>query len=189
VADFTTIHAGSNSTAVFERIYRDHSEGVFGVARHLCGTSMAADVTQEVFLRFWRYPGRFNPHQGTLHSLLLTMSHNISVDTIRSENARRSRELRTHVTDTIHPDGDAGLIEEEGNEQLRLALTRLPTEQRDAIVTAFFGHCTYQEAANVLNLPEGTVKSRIRLGIMRLREELTELPEAIDAQQRATAAL
>lgn len=173
VADGNAIGPPTLSRSEFEQIYRDHSQGVYGVSRQLCGSSVAADVAQEVFLRFWQHPDRYDPAKGTLHSLLLTMSHNISVDRIRSEKARQARERRARVADITYAEDDAALVLDERTELLRGALSRLVASERDAIVTAYFGNCTYQEAAIVLNVPEGTLKARIRHGMKQLREEMT----------------
>jgi RNA polymerase sigma-70 factor (ECF subfamily) len=155
----------------FRALYDEHGPGVFRLAAALCGPRLAADVAQEVFLQFWRHPERFDPAKGTLRSLLLTMAHHRSVDLIRTEHARRMREQRSVVGD---PTDIAVESARDGERFVRLSeeLSKLPRGQREAIVTTFFGHCSYREAAVVLGQPEGTIKSRIRAGLTQLRISL-----------------
>jgi RNA polymerase sigma-70 factor, ECF subfamily len=163
--------AGVGDETAFRAVYDEYGPGVFRLASALCGPRLAADVTQEVFLQLWRNPQRFDPTRGTLRSLLLTMAHHKSVDLIRTEHARRLREQRSVVGDATEFDVESVLG---GERFVRLSeeLSKLPRGQREAIVTTFYGHCSYQEAAVVLGHPEGTIKSRIRAGLTQLRISL-----------------
>jgi RNA polymerase sigma factor (sigma-70 family) len=157
---------------VFKDLYDEHGPGVFRMALRLCGPKLAADVTQEVFLQFWRFPERFDPTRGTLRSLLLTMAHHKSVDLVRTESARRLREQQSTTAEST--DGAIeSVLESARFTRLAEELAKLPEEQREAIVTTFYGDCSYREAAVVLGDPEGTVKSRIRAGLAQLRISLT----------------
>ena len=82
------LFGGNQAETVFKDVYDEHGPGVFRMASKICGPRLAADVTQEVFLQFWRCPERFDLTRGTLRSLLLTMAHHRSVDLVRAENAR-----------------------------------------------------------------------------------------------------
>jgi RNA polymerase sigma-70 factor (ECF subfamily) len=157
--------------------YRRHGGAVYGLARRvLHSASEAEDVTQEIFLRLWNQPERFDATRGTLRGFLLTQSHARSVDLIRSLNAQRRREendaSRTARAgyDIQHEAWDLMLSEE-----VKRALAELPFEEREAIELAYFEGHTYVKVAEILNEPEGTVKSRIRNGMRRMRGTLVEL--------------
>ncbi len=154
--------------------YRRHAGAVFGLAKRLLGAAAPAEeVVQEVFLRLWNLPDRFDPGRGSLRSYLLAQTHGRSVDLLRSESSRRRREERDAVT-TPAVDHDLGreLWDLALAEQVRTALQRLQPGEREAIELAYFGGRTYREVAAMLGEAEGTVKSRIRAGLKRLRAEL-----------------
>jgi RNA polymerase sigma-70 factor, ECF subfamily len=156
--------------------YRRHAGAVFGLAsRVVADRTLAEEVVQEVFLRLWDSPDRFDPSRGSLRSYLLAQCHGRSVDLIRSEHSRRAREEREHRQraeagyDIEHEVWDLTVAE-----QVRDAMGALPDDERRAIELAYFGGLTYREVANALDQPEGTVKSRIRSGLRRLRGGLAE---------------
>jgi RNA polymerase sigma-70 factor (ECF subfamily) len=174
-AQLVTMIARYNEVALAET-YRRHGGAVFGLARRvLNGASEAEDVTQEIFLRLWNQPERFDPTRGTLRSFLLTQSHARAVETVRSLSARRRREINdAHKTargayDMQHEAWDVVLAED-----VKRALSELPPEERRAIELAYFEGLTYVKVAELLNEPEGTVKSRIRNGMRRMRATLVE---------------
>jgi RNA polymerase sigma-70 factor (ECF subfamily) len=161
---------------LFAVAYSEHCGPVHGLARRVCGPSFADEVTQSVFLRLWAHPDAFDPARGSLRTFLLTMTHSAAVDLIRAETSHRARDDRAAKRDVVpRPDVDAALLHDETVERISLALDALPERERDAIVTAFYGQCSYREAAAVLGEAEGTNKSRIRAGLNQLREELAEL--------------
>jgi RNA polymerase sigma-70 factor (ECF subfamily) len=156
--------------------YRRHAGAVFGLARRLLqDTARAEEIVQEVFLRLWNEPNRFDPDRGTLRSFLLAHAHGRSVDLIRSDTSRRAREDREAAAAA-----DAGYdLEREVWDialagHVREALQRLAPGERVAIELAYFGGLTYKEVADQLGEPEGTIKSRIRSGLKRLRAELAD---------------
>ncbi len=157
-------------------VYKRHGGVALGLAKRLAGDrSLAEEIVQEVFLRIWNEPAKFDAARGTLRSYLLAQIHGRSVDLIRSESSRRNREEREARLDA----GDSYDLEREVwdlalAEQVRDALTGLPADERSAIELAYFGGHTYREVAVLLDAPEGTVKSRIRSGLGRLRLILTE---------------
>ena len=156
-------------------VYRRHAGAVFGLAKRLLADqAKAEEVVQEVFLRLWRQPERFDPVRGSLRSYLLAQTHGRAVDMIRSETSRRRREeTEARMTaeagyDIDHEVWDLGLAD-----QVRSSLECLYPSERKAVELAYFGGRTYREVAVELGEPEGTVKSRIRSGLMKLRAELT----------------
>jgi RNA polymerase sigma-70 factor, ECF subfamily len=156
-----------------QEAYRLHEGCVFVLARRLLiETSLAEEVTQEVFLRLWKDPARFDAERGTLRSFLLAEAHGRSVDLLRSETARRAREDRDGRRAVPPLDIDREVEQMELAERVRDAVAALPPAERAAIELAYFGGHTYVEVARLLNEPEGTIKSRIRAGLTRLREQM-----------------
>ena len=157
-----------------EELYERHGAALYGLARRvLVDADRAEEVVQEVFLRLWNEPERFEPARGALRSFLYRQVHSRSVERIRSEEARRRREER-HDREALPSDYD---VEAEAwqlirSELVKDALARLSEGEREAITLAYFGGRTYREVAEQLDLPEGTVKSRIRLGLNKLASEL-----------------
>lgn len=156
--------------------YRRHAGAVLGLARRvLVDHTLAEETVQEVFLRLWRQPENFDPGRGSLRTYLLTQAHGRAVDVVRTESSRRAREERDlrRTADTTS-DFDREIHDLLTGEQVRQALTLLSEGEREAIELAYFGGHTYRETATLLGVPEGTVKSRIRSGLRRLREPLTK---------------
>ena len=157
--------------------YRRHGGAVLGLARRvLADEALAEEVAQEVFLRLWREPGRFDAERGTLRAFLLVLAHRRSVDLVRSEQARRQREEReARLAPAADEDVEQKVWELRQADRLREALGGLPEGERRAIEMAYFGGRTYREVAAILEEPEGTIKSRIRAGLLRLRGALTDI--------------
>jgi RNA polymerase sigma-70 factor (ECF subfamily) len=166
---------GRSSQEALAEAYSRHSGAVHGLARRILrDETLAEEITQEVFLRLWNNAEKFEASRGSLRSFLLAHTHGRSVDLIRSESARRTREDK----DARLASFESQSVEEEVwdmalAEQIKTALATLIEGERKAIELAYFGGHTYREVAELLNEPEGTVKSRIRSGMKRLRAELT----------------
>ncbi|MFP5579727.1 MAG: RNA polymerase sigma factor [Acidimicrobiia bacterium] len=155
-------------------VYRRHAGAVFALARRLLADrTLAEEIVQEVFLRLWNDPDRFDPDRGSLRSYLLAQCHGRSVDLIRSESSRRRREEKELTLaaeagyDLEHEVWDMAVAE-----RVKATLQTLPEGEREAILLAYFGGHTYREVADLLGTPEGTVKSRIRSGLKKMRGEL-----------------
>lgn len=156
--------------------FREHRQAIIAVARGICGPQHAADVAQEVFLALWRRPTKYDPTRGPLRPFLLALTRNKAVDVLRRETARQAREHREHVaTPPATVAVEDALLRGDAATQVRVALNGLPAKERQAITTAFYGGYTYRQAAAMLGEPEGTIKSRIRCGLQRLRPTLEEL--------------
>ena len=174
-AQLVTAIARFSEVALAE-VYRRHGGAVFGLAKRVMGNATEAeDVTQEIFLRLWNQPDRFDPARGSLRSFLLAQAHGRAVDAIRSSNSRRRREARDAFDtarssyDMQHEVWDMAVAD-----QVSTAMGSLPVEERRAIELAYYDGCTYREVAQLLGQPEGTVKSRIRNGMRRMRAVLVD---------------
>jgi RNA polymerase sigma-70 factor (ECF subfamily) len=161
----------------FAALYERHSRGVYATAFKVLGRAgEAEDVTQEVFLRLWLHPDRFDPERGELGSYLRLMARSRALDLWRKEQAAgRARDRLELVasTDEAVPD-DLPAAEAERRETraaVRAALRKLPTEQREALVLAYWGGLTAAQVAERSKVPFGTARSRIRLGMGKLRKQ------------------
>jgi RNA polymerase sigma-70 factor, ECF subfamily len=156
--------------------YRRHAGAVFALSRRLLvDRTLAEEVVQEVFLRLWHQPDKFDPERGSLRSYLLAQSHGRAVDILRSEVSRRQREQRdARATAEGDYDIEHAVVDLAVADEVREAMSVLPAGERAAIELAYFGGHTYREVATLLDEPEGTVKSRIRSGLRRLRTVLLD---------------
>ncbi|HEX2192717.1 MAG TPA: sigma-70 family RNA polymerase sigma factor [Acidimicrobiales bacterium] len=156
--------------------YRRHAGAAFALARRLLADrELAEEVLQEVFLRLWNAPDRFDPERGSLRSYLLAQTHGRSVDLLRSETSRRRREEREARETAEHGvDIEREVVDLSVAEQVKQVVAELPADERRAIELAYFGGHTYRQVAALLEQPEGTVKSRIRSGLRRMRQGLVE---------------
>jgi RNA polymerase sigma-70 factor, ECF subfamily len=157
--------------------YRRHAGAVFGLARRvLSDPARAEEIVQEVFLRLWNEPDRFDPERGSLRSFLLAHAHGRAVDMVRSDTSRRDREQReARVAAEAGYDLEHEIWDLAVADRVREALDTLPDDERRAIQLAYFGGHTYREVASMLEAPEGTVKSRIRMGLKRMRAVLSDV--------------
>jgi RNA polymerase sigma-70 factor (ECF subfamily) len=155
-------------------VYRRYAGAVFGLARRLLGERAGAEeVVQEIYLRLWADPTRFDPARGSLRSYLLTDAHGRAVDRLRAERARSRREERdARRAGVVDHDIEREVVDVTTADHVRRSMATLSDSEREAIELAYFGGFTYREVARRLDQPEGTVKSRIRSGLKRLRSEL-----------------
>ncbi len=172
------VEVGSADQAAFAVLYDRVTPQVLGVTlRVLRDRALAEEVTQEVLVEVWRKADRFDPDRGTASGWITTLAHRRAVDRVRSEQASRDRDDRVSRRDEVRA-FDAVADEVQVNLdhwQVRRALATLTERQREAIELAYFGGHTYRDVARVLGIPEGTAKSRLRDGLLRLREALEGL--------------
>jgi RNA polymerase sigma-70 factor (ECF subfamily) len=156
--------------------FRRHAGAVYGLAQRVLGDRAAAEeVVQEVFLRLWNAPDRYDPERGSMRAFLLAQAHGRAVDQLRSDSSRRRREQRDAARSAAAGyDLEHEVMDLTVAEHLKEAVSALPEDERRAIELAYFGGHTYREVAVLLDQPEGTVKSRIRSGLMRLRAGLAD---------------
>jgi len=165
----------------FEALYDRYGDLVYSVSLRIVGdTYVAEDVTQDVFLRVWRRPDQFDLSRGKFVTWLLSVARNRSIDQRRSLSRRLRHEAlpATEEDEDVLPSEDArddpalATVLSEERAAVRAALAVLPPEQRLAIQLAYFGGMTQQEIANTLGQPLGTVKTRMRLGMQKMRNAL-----------------
>ena len=154
-----------------QMVYERYSPLVYGLARRVTSsTAHAEEITQEVFVYLWQNPDRFDAERGTLRAFLGALTHRRSVDEVRRNTRRTAREDRVGTDATtleIFDVGD-GIEQSQTAERVRAAVSSLPDQQREAVLLAYFGGCTFRQVAERLGIPEGTAKSRLRLGLSKL---------------------
>jgi RNA polymerase sigma-70 factor (ECF subfamily) len=152
--------------------YDQYAPAVMGVALGvLKDRDLAEDIVQQVYVRLWDRPQRFDPERGSLRSFLQMDAHGRSIDLIRSMRARDERDRADHArtASTATPGTEELAMDNVVSTHVHAALAELPEDQRTPIALAFFDGFSYRDVAERLGLPEGTVKSRIRAGMRRLR--------------------
>ncbi|MBO9532079.1 MAG: sigma-70 family RNA polymerase sigma factor [Solirubrobacteraceae bacterium] len=171
--------------ATFDRIYREHRRAVFLTAMRITkDPALAEDVTHDVFVRLWRRPARFDDARGELGPYLRLMARSRALDLWRERQAAGRAQDRLVVAAGIDPepqpdDPSMRAVAGERAATVREALHELPEPQREALVLAYWGGLTAEEIARRIGVPLGTVKSRIRLGLAKLRTSAGGLlPEA-----------
>ena len=159
----------------FSRLYDMLSPRVFGlILRVLVDRSQSEEVLQEVFLEIWQSAGRFAPNKGQGRSWILTIAHRRAVDRVRSAQASTDRDVRAGFRDIgVAYDGVAEEVELriEG-QRVSEALSTLPDPQREALTLAYYGGYSQSEIAALVGAPLGTIKTRMRDGLSRLRVEM-----------------
>jgi RNA polymerase sigma-70 factor, ECF subfamily len=157
--------------AAFASVYDALAATVYGVVRRvLRDPSQAEEVTQEVFVDMWRQASRFDPDRGSVRTWAVVIAHRRAVDRVRSEQSHRDRQNTVGaaaIDDPATPEDDA--IEVDEGRRAKAALQTLPAAQREALELAFYDGLTHVQIADRLGVALGTVKTRIRDGLIRLR--------------------
>jgi RNA polymerase sigma-70 factor (ECF subfamily) len=167
----------------FEVIFDRHAGAAFSLAYRMSGRrTLAEDIVQEAFLSIWRTGARYDRSRGSVRSWVLSAVHSRAVDSFRRESTKTRRD--------VHDDGladslpareltDAEFERRDDARQVRSALQELPDDQRQVIELAYFGGFSHTQIAELLKLPTGTVKGRMRLGLAKLRGTLAGMTEAV----------
>ncbi|NEB10347.1 sigma-70 family RNA polymerase sigma factor [Streptomyces coelicoflavus] len=177
--DVLLTRTAAGDEQAFAGVYDALAPQVMGLAfRVLRDQAQAEEVTQDVMVEVWRAADRFRPERGTARNWVLTLAHRRAVDRVRSVVAGRARELRTGARDRDRPfDSVAEEVEQrEEHRAVFRCLAQLAGHLRVPLVLAYYEGLTYAEVADALAAPAGTVKSRMRQGLRRLRECLEAGP-------------
>jgi RNA polymerase sigma-70 factor, ECF subfamily len=147
---------------------------VYATAAGVIGAGNALDVVQDVFVDLWRYPDRYDPGIASLRTYLTVLARNRAVDILRSELRRIARQQRHYrlIPATGQPLPGDDLVTADMTAAVRAAIERLPVPQRQVIQLAYFEGMTCREVASAVGIPEGTVKSRLRLALAKLETVL-----------------
>lgn len=159
----------------FAQLYDVTAPRVLGLIKRLLKDhSQSEEVTQEVFLEIWQTATRFDRTKGGAASWMLTMAHRRAVDRVRASQSSRDRDTKVGIRD-FETDYDSVTEQVEiriEHERVERALGRLTELQRQAVTLAYYGGYTHSEVSRMLHVPIGTVKTRLRDGMIRLRDEL-----------------
>ena len=159
----------------FSELYDLITPRMLGLVRHvLKDHAQSEEVVQEVLLEIWQTAPRFDPNKGKAVTWMLTMAHRRAIDRVRSAQSSRDRDTKIGIRDLGREyDSVAENVEIRiEHERVEKALTKLTELQRQAVELAYYGGCTHSEVSTMLGVPIGTVKTRLRDGMIRLREEL-----------------
>ncbi len=159
----------------FKLLYDEVAGAVLGLVRRVVrDPAQSEEVAQEVLVEVWRTASRFDPSLGSARAWIMTMSHRRAVDRVRSAQRGSAREERYHqATAAVAYDEVAERVEARlERERVRLGLQTLTEIQRQAVTLAYYGGYSYREVAELLGIPLGTVKTRLRDGLIRLRDYL-----------------
>jgi RNA polymerase sigma-70 factor (ECF subfamily) len=157
----------------FERLYDSFGARVFGLARRIVrDPSQAEEVSQEVFLEIWRRASRFDASKGSATSWILTLTHARSVDRVRSAQASTERDAKVaHASTERDVDTVVEAVESSFERTaVRRCLSTLTELQRESVTLAYYSGYTYREVAELLTVPLPTIKTRLRDGLIRLRD-------------------
>jgi RNA polymerase sigma-70 factor, ECF subfamily len=159
----------------FAELYDRTAPRVFGLVKRLLRDhAQSEEVTQEIFLEIWQTAARYDPNKGGSMAWMLTMTHRRAVDRVRASQASRNRDVRIGIRD--HAPAFDSVVENVEvrieSERVKEAMMRLTQLQRQAVQLAYFGGFSHSEVAAMLSVPIGTVKTRLRDGMIRLRDEL-----------------
>ncbi len=163
-------------TPAFEVIYERHAQAAFSLAYRIAGTrNLAEDVVQEAFLSIWRAGGRYDRARGSVRTWVLGIVHHRAIDALRRSAVHETRRatdegVAERVEAGVRTDVEAARHEEA--QTVRAAIGQLPPDQSRVIELAYFGGYTHPEIAELLGAPVGTIKGRMRLGLMKLRGAL-----------------
>ncbi|MGQ0837519.1 sigma-70 family RNA polymerase sigma factor [Actinokineospora sp.] len=157
----------------FEKLYGIVSAPVFGLVRRIVrDPAQSEEVTQEVMLELWRTAARYAPERGSAMTWVMTLAHRRAVDRVRSAQSATDREDKAFRRETTRPfDEVAELVNTRlEHEQVRRCLASLTDLQRESVELAYYRGLTYREVSELLDTPLGTIKTRLRDGLIRMRD-------------------
>jgi RNA polymerase sigma-70 factor (ECF subfamily) len=155
----------------FERVYDELSSAVFGLARRVVrDPARAEDVTQEVFLEVWRKASRFDSNLGKARTWVMTIAHRRAVDAVRRSESQKRQDHHAAPDEVSHDEPADAVIAEEDHSEVRTCMETLTDLQLESVRLAYYNGYTYNEVASLLGKPLPTIKTRMRDGLIRLRD-------------------
>ncbi|MBA2618129.1 MAG: sigma-70 family RNA polymerase sigma factor [Rubrobacter sp.] len=170
--DLMSLMEGGDEEA-FAALYDRHSRAAYSLSYRMMGDRQAAeDLTQDAFLKVWRAAGGYRSDRGSVRTWILSIAHNRGIDQIRSSASRRRTQDRVEQSAPRSQPSEAfaETWRNRQREQIREALNTLPEDQLKILELAYFSGYTHVEISNLMDLPLGTVKGRMRLGLKKIRE-------------------
>ncbi len=169
--DDLLIHVARGDQVAFEAVYDRLVGPVYGVIRRvLQDPAQSEEVTQEVLLEVWRTAARFDPVMGGAATWVMTIAHRRAIDRVRSTTAATEREHKQADIGTPHDEVAEAVEASLDRERVRRCLDRLTDVQRESIILAYYGGYSYREVSGLLNVTLGAIKTRIRDGLIRMRD-------------------
>jgi RNA polymerase sigma-70 factor, ECF subfamily len=155
----------------FDAVYDQVAASVFGVVRRVVrDLAQSEEVTQDVLLEVWRNAASFDPERGSALAWVMTLAHRRAVDRVRSVQKESERERRTATADVPYDEVAEAVESSLEHERVRRCLGSLSALQRESVTLAYYGGYTYGQVASLLGVPSGTVKTRMRDALIRLRD-------------------
>ncbi len=167
---------GENDPEAFEVVLERHADSALSLAYRIVGPfPLAEDIVQEAFISVWRNGSRYDPTRGSLRNWTLSIVHHRAIDAVRRNGALYQRSVSDEgLHERLRAPGqtDVEVAQRDEAREVRSALAQLPKDQSHVIELAYFSGFTHTEIASMLDLPEGTVKGRMRLGLQKMRYHL-----------------
>jgi RNA polymerase sigma-70 factor (ECF subfamily) len=172
------VRTARGDLAAFTLLYDRYARRIHAWSAHVLGTGRAEDAMQEIFLRLWQHAGQFDGGRGTFVSWFTAIARHHLIHVLRQDGMRRRVAVADEIAGVVEqipatsPGPDETVGRREDGAALARALRRLPEEQRQVLVLAYFGGLSQSQIADQLSIPLGTVKKRVRLGMGKLRDAL-----------------